>query len=124
MSGRGPGVVSLPRADPGGHHQRSPGNILHDALRATFELVTAANRYADSSAPWQLAKARREATAERDRSLADTQLRASLSNLVAALRVSAELLAPFLPSTARGIRERLVPCPRLAAPLFPALRPA
>ena len=35
---------------------------LHDALRAIFEFVSAANRYADSSAPWQLAKLRAAAT--------------------------------------------------------------
>jgi methionyl-tRNA synthetase len=96
---------------------------LQDALRAIFELVAAANRYADSSAPWQLAKLRREATTDAERERAHDALRRSLANLVEALRVTAELLASFLPDTARGIRERLAPCPHLAEPLFPALRP-
>ncbi|HWZ88434.1 MAG TPA: methionine--tRNA ligase [Polyangiaceae bacterium] len=97
---------------------------LHDAVRAIFELVAVANRYADRSAPWQLAKARREATTENDRARADEGLRTSLSDLVQVLRITAELLAPFLPRTARGIEQRLVPGPRLGEPLFPALRPA
>jgi methionyl-tRNA synthetase len=84
---------------------------LHDALRAVFELVAAANRYVDSSAPWQLAKAQTGAAA----------LAHCLSSLVHALRVTARLLAPFLPSTAREIDARLEPRPHLGPPLFPAL---
>jgi methionyl-tRNA synthetase len=98
------------------------GFALHDALRAIFELVAAANRYADSSAPWQLAKLRREARSELERARADIALRNNLASLVDALRVTAELLTPFLPETARSVHARLVPFPRLAEPLFPALR--
>jgi methionyl-tRNA synthetase len=95
---------------------------LHDALRAIFELVAAANRYADSSAPWHLAKRRRDATIESERERTDSALRRSLGSLVEALRVTAQLLEPFLPGTARSVRERLVPYPTLGEPLFPALR--
>jgi methionyl-tRNA synthetase len=84
---------------------------LHDALRAIFELVAAANRYVDSSAPWQLAKFPAKAAA----------LAHCLSSLVHVLHVTARLLAPFLPSTARAIQARLEPRPQLSAPLFPAL---
>jgi len=83
---------------------------LHDALRAIFELITAANRHADSSAPWQLAKQENF-----------TALEHCLSSLVYTLRVTARLLAPFLPATAREIAARLDPQPKLGAPLFPAL---
>ncbi len=84
---------------------------LHDALRAIFELVAAANRYVDSRAPWRLAKLPSNARA----------LEHCLSSLVHALRVTARLLAPFLPATASEIDARLDPRPHLGAPLFPAL---
>ncbi|MEI9953300.1 MAG: methionine--tRNA ligase [Pseudomonadota bacterium] len=84
---------------------------LHDALRAIFELVAAANRYVDSRAPWRLAKLPSNARA----------LEHCLSSLVHALRVTARLLAPFLPATASEIDARLDPSPHLGAPLFPAL---
>jgi methionyl-tRNA synthetase len=84
---------------------------LHDALRAIFELVNAANRYVDSTAPWQLAQSRSNAAA----------LGQCLSSLVHALRVTARLLSPFLPSSAREISARLEPRPHIGPPLFPAL---
>jgi methionyl-tRNA synthetase len=84
---------------------------LHDGLAAVFELVAAANRYVDSSAPWQLAKSQTNAAA----------LQHCLSSLVHALRVTARLLTPFLPTTAREIDARLEPRPQLGTPLFPAL---
>ena len=84
---------------------------LHDALRAIFELVNAANRYVDRTAPWQLAKSASRAGA----------LEQCLSSLVYTLRVTARLLAPFLPTTARELHARLEPRPRLGLPLFPAL---
>jgi len=84
---------------------------LHDALHAIFELVAAANRYVDASAPWQLAKSPGTSAA----------LSHCLSSLVHTLRVTARLLAPFLPTTAREIQRRLEPRPHLGSPLFPAL---
>ncbi|HEX2672209.1 MAG TPA: methionine--tRNA ligase [Polyangiaceae bacterium] len=84
---------------------------LHDALRAIFELVAAANRYVDSRAPWQLAKSPSNTAA----------LERCLSSLANALRVTARLLAPFLPNTAREIGARLEPRPHHGPPLFPAL---
>jgi len=94
---------------------------LQDGLRAIFELVSAANRYADASAPWQLAKLARAAASEPEREKATSALRRSLASLIEALLVTAELLEPFLPTTARGVRARLVPFPTLGEPLFPAL---
>lgn len=83
---------------------------LHEALRAIFELVTAANRYVDSNAPWQLAKQGSSSALEH-----------CLSSLVYTLRVTARLLAPFLPAAAHEIEARLEPQPKLGTPLFPAL---
>jgi len=84
---------------------------LHDALTAIFELVAAANRYVDRSAPWALARSPGQAVA----------LVQCLSSLVHALRAIARLLAPFLPGTAREIEARLSPRPHVGAPLFPSL---
>jgi len=95
---------------------------LHDALHAIFELVTAANRYADSTGPWQLAKAARAATDANTRARLLDALRVSLRSLVAALNASVDLLDPFLPGAAARIRARLIPEPKLGEPLFPALR--
>lgn len=95
---------------------------LQDALRAIFELVTAANRYADATAPWTLAKTAREATTEATRTKAFSALRRSLSSLVEVLTAAASLLEPFLPSTAARIQARLSPAPKLGEPLFRALR--
>jgi methionyl-tRNA synthetase len=83
---------------------------LHDALHAIFELVAASNRYVDSRAPWQLAKSPSNGAA----------LERCLSTLVHVLRVTARLLTPFLPSTAREIGARLEPRPHVGPPLFPA----
>ena len=84
---------------------------LHSGLCAIFELIAAANRYVDGCAPWQLAKSQDQRAA----------LEHCLSSLVHVLRLTARLLAPFLPSTARAIDARLEPRPHLGPPLFPAL---
>ncbi len=96
---------------------------LHDALRAIFELVAAANRYVDGTAPWQLARRSAEAGSAEERAAARSALDRCLASLVHALKTIAELLAPFLPDTADAIRARLSPRPSLGAPLFPRLPP-
>ncbi|HEY4102968.1 MAG TPA: methionine--tRNA ligase [Polyangiaceae bacterium] len=96
---------------------------LHEALRAIFDLVNAANRYTDANAPWHWAKRRHDASTEAERFAANEALRRILASLVQALLLTADLLEPFLPSTARAVRIRLVPRPALGAPLFPALQP-
>ena len=93
---------------------------LHDGLRAVFELVAAANRYVDGSAPWALARRRDDATFE-GRAEAAWALNRCLSSAVHALATIAELLAPFLPDAAGAIRRRLAPRPSHGAPLFPPL---
>lgn len=95
---------------------------LQDALSAIFELVNAANRYADAQAPWRLAKLCSEASSAERRAEAREQLRKTLSCLVASLAAIARLLAPFLPETAERIHERLAPQPSLGPPLFPQLQ--
>ena len=80
---------------------------LHQALASIFELVAAANRYADGQEPWTLS---RRAKAAKTPAAADdllAQLRHVLWRLFEALRVTAVLLAPFLPEAARTIAARI-----------------
>jgi methionyl-tRNA synthetase len=89
---------------------------LHRALGCIFELVTVANRYADTQEPWTLS--RRARTVSRSEAAADLQAQLAhvLWRLCEALRVTAILLAPFLPRAARGIFERLgAPVEQLAS---------
>jgi methionyl-tRNA synthetase len=93
---------------------------LHDALRAIFELVSAANRYVDSSAPWQLGKRTLDqGLTPAERASASVALRRCLSSSVHALLTISDLLDPFLPSTASAVRARLRPNPSLGPALFP-----
>lgn len=80
---------------------------LQRALASVFELVAAANRYADSQEPWTLS--RRVLSAKTAQVAADllAQLSHVLWRLCEALRVSAILLAPFLPSSSAEILRRL-----------------
>jgi methionyl-tRNA synthetase len=80
---------------------------LHQALACILELCAAANRYADSQEPWTLS--RRAKAAKTPEAAADllAQLAHVLWRLCEALRVTAVLLAPFLPEAARGIITRL-----------------
>jgi methionyl-tRNA synthetase len=66
-------------------------------LRAVFELVGAANRYAEATAPWRLA--RDPAAKER--------LDSALWSLAEAVRIVGEALAPFLPATSAAILTQL-----------------
>jgi methionyl-tRNA synthetase len=87
---------------------------LHQALASIWELVTAANRYADAQEPWTLS--RRAVTAKEPwaRRELQQQLAHVLWRICEALRVIAILLWPFLPEAARDIVSRLgVPTPQL-----------
>jgi methionyl-tRNA synthetase len=88
------------------------GLVLHRALASIFELVAAANRYADAQEPWTLS--RRAITAKSPVGADElvAQLGHVLWRLCEALRVSAILLWPFLPEAARDIVTRLGSPPR------------
>ncbi|HEY3110155.1 MAG TPA: methionine--tRNA ligase [Chloroflexota bacterium] len=66
-------------------------------LRAVFELVGAANRYAEATAPWRLA----------GDPAATARLDSALWSLAEAVRVVGEALAPFLPATSAAILAQL-----------------
>jgi methionyl-tRNA synthetase len=80
---------------------------LHQALACILELASEANRYADAQEPWTLS--RRAVTGKTPQATSDllAQLAHVLWHLYEALRVSAVLLAPFLPDAARRIAVRL-----------------
>ncbi len=84
------------------------------ALEAVFHLITHANRYIESTAPWQLAK-------EKDPS----RLQTVLAMLAEVIRVVAITLSPFMPSVAEAMWEQLglrgVPCRWQDAAQWPAL---
>ena len=67
-----------------------------DALEAIFQLVRQANRYIETQAPWQLAKAADHA-----------RLHATMAVLAETIRVIAIALEPFMPSVARAIWAQL-----------------
>ena len=72
---------------------------FHIALEKVFSFVRAINRYAEQRAPWKLAKSG---------DLADrARLETSLSNMAEALRISAVLLAPVMPSVSEKILSLL-----------------
>ena len=81
------------------------------ALAALWELVSAANKYIDSEAPWKLAR--------------EDELRPQLATVLyeslEVLRVIAALLSPFMPETGREILERLGN-PPAPTPLAEAVR--
>ncbi len=66
------------------------------ALEMTSQLVTHANRYIESQAPWQLAKATHQ-----------ERLHTVLSVLVEVIRVVAITLEPFMPSVSEAIWQQL-----------------
>lgn len=80
---------------------------LHEALAAIFELIAAANRYADQQEPWTLSRRATCAATPQARTDLLAQLSHVLWRLLEALRITALLLAPFLPQAARRILERL-----------------
>jgi methionyl-tRNA synthetase len=79
---------------------------LHQALAATLELAAAANRYADEQEPWLLSKRATTLPSGEARDDVLHQLAHVLWRLLEALRVTAVLLAPFLPEAAHGIARR------------------
>ncbi len=72
---------------------------LHEASEAVATIVTAADRYTEKCAPWQLAKKTDEESVQR--------LDTVLYHLAEALRILGVLCEPFLPQAARAIATRL-----------------
>ena len=69
---------------------------LQSGLRATWEIISAANKYIDAAAPWALAKSGPE-----------ERLDSVLYHAGAALRVVAAMISPVMPETADSIAHQL-----------------
>jgi methionyl-tRNA synthetase len=76
----------------------------HDALAAVWELVDAANRYVEETAPWALAKQRK---AGPESAAAEARLATVLYNLCEALRLIAYACAPFIPDASARIARQI-----------------
>ena len=86
------------------------------ALDAIFAFVTAANRYAEETSPWRLAK-------QRDDPAIDDQLRTALYHLAEAARLACWYLWPFIPRAAEDGHTRLAGhAPRPGEGAFGTLR--
>jgi len=70
---------------------------FNKALASIWEIVSASNKYIDETAPWALAKA------EKDR----LRLGTVLYNALESLRISALLLAAFMPATSEKMWSQL-----------------
>ncbi|MCX5285307.1 MULTISPECIES: methionine--tRNA ligase [unclassified Streptomyces] len=109
--------------------RRAPGRVdaaLEDydfrrAVSAVWEIVEAANRCVDTVRPWELARAEGRGDHAAGRRLDDV-----LAALVAACRLLADELAPFVPGAAARIGEQVGPTGNgtlpPASPLFTPLR--
>ncbi len=77
--------------------QEVPKLGFHKALISIWECINAANRYIDHVGPWNLAK-------DPDR---QGRLQTVIRNVLEVNKIVAVLVAPFMPSTAQKILERL-----------------
>ncbi len=71
------------------------GMQFHIALERIFNFIRAINRYAEQRAPWKLAKSEDSA----DQAL----LKTTLANMAEAIRISAVMLSPIMPSVSDKI---------------------
>lgn len=75
----------------------SEGYMLHDALRAVWQMIFRANEFVDRQAPWKLAKD----------SSNDAELDRTLGALARELMIQAALLAPFMPNKCEQLWKML-----------------
>jgi methionyl-tRNA synthetase len=83
----------------------------HEALGAIWELVDAANKYVEETAPWGLAKRRKSGP---DAEAAGARLATVLYNLLEALRLLALYTRPFIPAAAEALAHQLGLAPEQA----------
>ena len=99
------GVASEPDEDlkavvlsvPGKVEEKMTDLRVADAMTEIFTLFKRCNKYIDETMPWALAKDEEK----------KPQLSQVLYNLTESIAIGAELLAPFMPSTAEKILEQL-----------------
>jgi methionyl-tRNA synthetase len=106
VDARGDALVACARALPARVDDAIARLSPDAALRAIWEVVGAANRHLNETAPWDAART-------------DAERSASVGAAVTALEILGAELGPFLPATARAIARRLAdPSARLPV-LFP-----
>ncbi len=76
----------------------------HEALAAIWDLVDAANKYVEDTAPWVLAKRRKSGP---DADEAGARLATVLYNALESLRLLALYLRPFLPDASEAMTRQL-----------------
>ncbi len=99
------GGTTLPGAWPGAlaaYGVKLDGYLLHEALTALWNFVSAANKAVDEAQPWTLAKQAKAGDAD-----AESRLRLVLADLVEACRLVGLAVAPFMPGMAPRILEQL-----------------
>ena len=74
---------------------------FQNALAEVFKVIGRANKYIDENAPWVLAK---------DMEANGTRLATVMYNLLEVLRISAVLLTPFMPGSAKEILRQIGAC--------------
>ena len=94
-------LKSLTAALPGKVDAAMDALDVPTALIAIFEVVQRANKYIDETAPWVLAK---------DMEANGTRLATVMYNLLEVLRISAILLTPFMPDSAKEILRQIGAC--------------
>jgi methionyl-tRNA synthetase len=77
----------------------------HQALAAIWDMVGAANKYVEDSAPWTLARVSKSGGEEGEAAAA--KLATVLYNLAESLRLIAYYIDPFIPETSAGILRQL-----------------
>lgn len=90
-------LITMAQELPSKVEQSIDSLLLSNALADILKLVSRANKYIDETAPWVLAKSEEN----------KPRLAAVMYNLIQVLRVSAIMLAPFMPSTAPKIFEQI-----------------
>ena len=99
-AGRDEATDSADAADLAAYHASMSGDggyLLHDALKALWKTVARANEFVDRQAPWRLA-------ADETRS---ADLDTTLGSLIRQLVRQTAHIAPFMPSRAQDLWERL-----------------
>lgn len=111
------GEIPAGKHDMGPYREAMEGLEYNRALDEVWVIVRALNLYVDRVKPWEVAKNRQTDTE------AEAHLIEILSHMSGALLQLAELLVPFMPTTARAIRNTLESgtVPESIEPLFPKI---
>ena len=94
-------LISLASGLRGRYEEQMEHYAFQNALAEVFKVIGRANKYIDENAPWVLAK---------DMEANGTRLATVMYNLLEVLRISAVLLTPFMPGSAKEILRQIGAC--------------